>query len=562
MKIPYIAALLLLSCLLSVSFSATAQDVAYYNKLAKQEYENKRYYNAVDYATRSLNISSNGEAYWWRGMGRYYLNNFSDAAGDFGNAISYYASDRSSLASLYSWRGDCRFAQKQFDEAISDYEMSLSYGSENKLHIYWNQAASYYGKGDFKKAEELYTTSISYASKTEDFAKLYKYRGDARGLLYNYDEAIADFTKAIEYDPGFVNAFWQRGYYRSKKVLYELAIGDYTAAIRLSGPGTATTSKDLSILYNNRGLQYYNLKQYTSALADLGESLKQNPGYDYANWNMGRTLAALHRYTEAASYYLMGASMMQRDNDRASCYADLYWTDRAMLDYGQALVHIREAIRLDPDVRRYQWNLATLLAIRKEYTWALVEYDKTVARYSADSLSLVSIFRERGKLKNRMNDKAGALKDLHQAAQMSIFLYEPFYDLGRFYKESMKQPELASLNLAKAAEVATFFDTTVSYAYVKAVKGDKAEAVRVIEKILQEEAGNPDRLKWELYNAACIYVLMDNPIKGMLYLDKALATGFDDFDHMYNDYDLDPLRPLAAFRALLLKYKVPAPKFR
>lgn len=561
MKNLYIGALVLLSSLLSASFSAKAQDIAYYNNLAKQEYENKRYYNAVDYATRSLNISLNGEAYWWRGMGRYYLNNFSDATSDFGNAISYYSSDRSSLASLYSWRGDCRFAQKQYDEAISDYEMSLSYGSENKLHIYWNQGASYYAKGNFKKSEELYSTAINYASKTEDLAKLYKYRGDARGILYKYEDAIADFTKAIEYDPGFVNAFWQRGYYRSKKLLYELAIGDYTAAIRLSGPGSSTTSKDLSILYNNRGLQYYHLKQYTTSLADLGESLKLNPGYDYANWNMGRALAALHRYTEASSYYLMGASMMQRDNDRASCYSDLYWTDRAMLDYGQALVHVREAIRLDTDVRRYQWNLATLLVVRKEYANALVEYDKTVARYSGDSISLVTIYGERGKLKNKMNDKAGALKDLQQAVQMSRFSYEPFYDLGRFYKEVMKQKELASLNLLKAAETATILDTTVSYVYVKAVKGDKEEAVRVMEKILREEANNPDRLKWELYNAACIYVLMENPVKGIQYLDKALAAGFDNFDHMYNDYDLDALRPSAAFKALLLKYKVPQPKF-
>lgn len=560
MKTKKTVLLTLFSLLISVFVSVKAQDVAYYNGLAKQEYENKKYYNVIDYATRSLNISVNGEAYWWRGMGRYYLNNFSDAASDFGSAISYYSSDRTSLGNLYSWRGDCRFAQKLNDEAIRDYEMSLSYGNENKLHLYWNQAAAYYSKGDFKKSEELYTSAISSASKSEDLAKLYKYRGDVRGVLYRYDEAIVDFAKAIEYDPRFVNAFWQRGYYRAKKAQYELSIGDYTAAIRLMDPSSTTTSKDLSILYNNRGLQHYNLKRYAESLSDLGESLRLNPSYDYANWNMGRTLAALHRYTEASSYYLMGVSMMQKDNDRASCYADLYWTDRAMLNYGQALVHIREALRLDPDYRGHQWNLATLLVTRKEYASALAEYDKTIIRYNGDSLSLTSIYGERGKLKNRMNDNAGALKDLQQAVQMSWFSYEPFYDLGRYYKEVMKQQELASLNLLKAATTAALLDTTVSYAYVKAVKGDKEEAIRVMEKILHKEIDNPDRLKWELYNAACIHVLTGNPARGVQYLDQALAAGYDDYDHMYNDYDLDPIRQLPAFRALLLKYKVPVPK--
>lgn len=544
--------------LMSFSFSAQAQDPVYYNNLAKQEYENKKYYNAIDYATRSLSISLNGEAYWWRGMARYYLNNYADATTDFSSAIPYYSSDRPSLAKLYFWRGDCRFAQKLNDEAIGDYELSLSYGAENKLHLYWNQAAAYYNKGNFKRSEELYTSAMNSTIKTEDLASLIKHRGDVRGVLYRYDEAIADFSKAIEYDPRFMRAFWQRGYYRAKKYQYELAIGDYTAAIRLLDPTNTGTAKDLAILYNNRGLQHYHLKHYAESLADLSESLKLNPNDDYGNWNMGRTLSALHRDKEASAYYLMAISMMQKDIDRASCYADLYWLDRRQLDYKQALLHINEAIKLNPDYSSYQWNRAYLFMVRKEYANALSEYDKLVLRYNNDTVSLRRIYDETAQLKIKMKDYSGALKDLQKAVQLNPVSDGPYYDLGRYYKEIMKQHELAAINLQKAAELACVLgDTTSGYAYAKVVKGERQEAIRVIEKIINKESSNPDRLKWELYNGACIHMLTGNTARALQYLEQALIAGFDDFDHLYTDTDLNPLRPLPAFKALLAKYRVP-----
>lgn len=560
MKNPNTVLLTLLLCVLSVSFSVQAQDHTYYNNLAKEEYNNKKYYSAIDYATRSLNSKLNGEAYWWRGMARYYLNNYSDASDDFGNAIPYYSSDRVSLGNLYSWRGDCRLAQKLNDDAIRDYELALSYGFENKLHLYWSEAEAYYRNGNFKRAEEYYTSAITVASQAEDLSKLYKYRGDAKGYLYKYDEAIADFSKALEYDPRFVRAFWQRGYYRAKKLQYELAIGDYTAAIGFVDRDKAGGTADLVILYNNRGLHHYQLKHYAESLADLGESLKLNPGYDYANWNMGRTLAAMHRYQDATRYYLMAVSLMQQEKDRASCYADLYWTDRAQLDYRQAVVHITEAVRLNPDNSTYRWNRAYVLRVTKEYALALIDYENAITRYQDDSANLRKLYGERAVVKMQMKDAGGALQDLQKAVQLNQASYRPHYDLGWYYKEVLKQNDLASIHLQKAADLSSLPDTTVNYAYAKAIKGDRLDAIRMMEKLLKQESANPERLKWELYNAGCIYILTGNSSRGLQYLDQALLAGFDDYDHMHTDRDLDIVRQTPAFKALLVKYKLPIPK--
>ena len=83
--------------LLCLTVGAFAQDYTYYNNLAKEEYDKKNYYNVIDYASKSLSAKQNGFAYWYRGMARYYLNNYIDAAVDFTVALAYYSSDNSSL---------------------------------------------------------------------------------------------------------------------------------------------------------------------------------------------------------------------------------------------------------------------------------------------------------------------------------------------------------------------------------------------------------------------------------------------------------------------------------
>ncbi len=538
-----------------------AQDYAYYNNLAKKEYDNKNYYNTVDYATRSINASANGEAYWWRGMARYYLNNYTDASTDFNSAITYYSSDRSSLGKLYYWRARCK-AQLNLDkDAISDYQLALSYDYENKMSAHWNEAYSYYKIGEYQSSIDAYTTAINLGTQSADLAKLYKSRGDAYGAIYKYDEAIADFSKAIEYNPRYKDAFWQRGYFRGKKFQYELAVGDCTAAIKLMEQGETGGANDLSVLYNNRGLYEYYLSKYEEAKLDMQQSLNQNPNYDYANWNMGRIQNMLHNYKEANNYFLQATSLMKNDIDRASCYSDLHWSDRALLDYRQALIHINEAIRLNHDYRGYYWDRAYLYDVRNEYPNALTEYEKVISLYSNDTSSLISIYIERGQMKTKMKDNTGALKDFQKAVELDPSYYSSYYELGRFFKEALKQNELAMINLQKASTLAVKKDTTSNYAYAQAMQGNKQEAIRVIESMIKKESANNDRLKWELHNAACINALLGNTQKAIEYVEQSLVVGYDNFDHLINDRDLESLKQIPAYKLMLAKYKVPVPKY-
>ena len=70
---------------------------------------------------------------------------------------------------------------------------------------------------------------------------------------------------------------------------------------------------------------------------------------------------------------------------------------------------------------------------------------------------------------------------------------------------------------------------------------------RVIELYPQESAA--------YYNVACYYSIKGIPDLALVWLEKALKAGFHDFRHMASDHDLDNIRTLPAYTALLAKHQ-------
>ncbi len=58
-------------------------------------------------------------------------------------------------------------------------------------------------------------------------------RGFVNAERKDYDKALADYNKAIELDPKFATAYYNRGFVDADKKDYDKALADYNKAIEL-----------------------------------------------------------------------------------------------------------------------------------------------------------------------------------------------------------------------------------------------------------------------------------------------------------------------------------------
>jgi Tfp pilus assembly protein PilF len=173
---------------------------------------------------------------------------------------------KATVFNYFHARGLCAKNMNKDDEAIKDFEkvLELRPGYLKSLSIV---VKLYTKKGDTEKALNAFSTLI----KTSPSAFHYFDRGTLLSETGKDDEAILDFTKAIELDETMSIAYYNRGllYYQLKD--YEKAIKDFDKTLQYSD------SEPEANTYIDRGLCYYYTDRDTEALKDFKKALEIEP---------------------------------------------------------------------------------------------------------------------------------------------------------------------------------------------------------------------------------------------------------------------------------------------
>jgi tetratricopeptide (TPR) repeat protein len=85
-------------------------------------------------------------------------------------------------------------------------------------------------------------------------ARAYEHRARLYGQTGRYDQAIQDYSKAIQLTPHDADAFVGRGKVYMSRGLYEPAIQDFNTAA-LIAPGDAVIARDLQQAMGEKGKQ-------------------------------------------------------------------------------------------------------------------------------------------------------------------------------------------------------------------------------------------------------------------------------------------------------------------
>ena len=140
----------------------------------------------------------------------------------------------------------------------------------------------------WKSDVTLWSDAISKSPK-----KLRPYTGRARAYQERgyYDEALADYNRALIINPFNMKCYNNRGMVYLKKGEYDKAIADYTHTLK--------TNPDDPGAYNNRGLAYLYKGKYQEAVSDFSQALKFKPGYVNAYCNRAAAYCRTKEYNKA-----------------------------------------------------------------------------------------------------------------------------------------------------------------------------------------------------------------------------------------------------------------------
>ena len=138
---------------------------------------------------------------------------------------------------VYFNRGMAHLKNRQFDKAIYDFnqafEMTPASSKTLRYDILVSRGEAYQKSKDFDHAVQDYTRATELLPEQKNIKFIYSNRAWVQYAKGNYDEAVADFSKAIKIDSEFDSAFYGRATVWSKKKDYQRALNDAKEAARL-----------------------------------------------------------------------------------------------------------------------------------------------------------------------------------------------------------------------------------------------------------------------------------------------------------------------------------------
>ncbi|MBO4570648.1 MAG: TIGR02281 family clan AA aspartic protease [Bacteroidales bacterium] len=465
---------------------------------------------------------------------RLYRNeeSYGEALQDINHAIRVNKPKKTEVpnSTLYWWKGSVYMDMDDPESALvpykTAYELVRKDDKDNLQGVSFDYAQVLYRLEDFDGADAIYNKMLA-----EDEADQAAMIGLVRNMIRReqYQEALDMLEKCQKYDADYSEV------YRFKMPAYD-ELGEANKAVD-AGLDWFDKDDDASLDLITPVLA----KRQNYAEASIKSRAKKSD--DPFKWKalLCHFYEETHKYAEAVKAYdELEADFGHFDKInvyRSNCYSELGLTEMAIAD-------ISKVIEKDPDWITY--------CQRGDYYRLSGKIDSAVADFTAAIEEMpegVYPYFERGWCYEVKGDRKKALDDYNLGLEMNEDYTPLILHRGKLLLKNGNKAE-ADADFEKILQIDTVAQSGSSRQYALHYLGRDKEAEEWMDKIV---ASDPDNSNHH-YNSACLYSLMNRPEKSIAALRAAFEKGFRSFSHIRCDDDLDAVRDLPGFKALMEEY--------
>ena len=506
----------------------------------------------------------------------------------------------------YLSQGIRAFQNEEYDKSIGFFTKAIEENPSLAHAYYWRAAVSYYHQPNkMKVALEDVTKSISFFGKKEKEmkARAFRLRGSIYEYLNNGQNALEDYNKAILLYPKKADGYIDRGLFYLENGEALKALADFEIAKKtepanekaLLGIGRAyhqlaqfdraeKVFNELVLLDANnakafyyRGINAYELKKQEDAIRDVFSAYRLDDDYyssfvNIASKNIPFALALVNRSlleetgASKRAFYFLRAELFKLNYQFAEAISDLnLLMDLSDEDEKLTLISKKATIyyyagAYDMAIDAFGTIIESDSLFSTAYGWRalckqLIGKHKEAENDLSKAITIKPeeswFYSYRGEIRSLfLNDKRGALNDLHMAYSLNKSSYSSLLSKGKIYLTTPNEEEKAKKDFQTILE-ADSADVPV-YLRAKALfyTGRKNEAKNLMSRFIDK---NPRAL--DFYQAAAFSSLINESALALQQLEKGFEEGFYQLESVDQNPDFESIRQLPALDTLLRKYR-------
>lgn len=197
-----------------------------------------------------------------RAKSKRSIRDYGGSVSDFDLAISIRPGDKT----LYNDRGWVKSSSNDYSGALADFSKAIALQSDF-FEAYMNRAFLKTKMKDFIGALDDYTAALKSSPSS---VEVYNYRAETMVLMNNFGGAIIEYQKLIAVNPDNYQAYNSIGLIKSRNLRkVQEAVQDFTKAIQ-TNPGYKEA-------FLNRGIAHFELKDFKECISDVSRTLELEP---------------------------------------------------------------------------------------------------------------------------------------------------------------------------------------------------------------------------------------------------------------------------------------------